>query len=48
MFVSGVHEKAMSSFPSTASEGKTFGYETETLPTFKQALEVWRANAAKY
>jgi hypothetical protein len=45
---SGAHAKAMAHFHNAASEGKTLGYESETLPTFKEALERWREEAEKY
>ena len=45
---SGAHAKAMAAFHDAASEGKTIGFESDTLPSFEQALEIWRQQAVKY
>ncbi|MEL7542577.1 MAG: DUF3291 domain-containing protein [Pseudomonadota bacterium] len=43
----GVHADAIAAF-NTFATGKTWGYETDTIPTWEEALVHWRANAVAY
>jgi len=47
-FVSSpVHLKAMKVFPQIAT-GSTIGFEADEIPSWNQALEVWRTQAVNY
>ena len=44
---SGAHLKAMKAFNSIAT-GKTYGYESETLPSWNEAFEILQEKGKKY
>ena len=45
--LSQVHQKAMKIFPKIAT-GSTIGYETYKIPTWNEALLMWRKTAINY
>ena len=45
--LSPVHQKAMKIFPKIAT-GSTIGYETDKVPTWDEALLMWRKTAVNY
>ena len=45
--LSQVHQKAMKIFPKIAT-GSTIGYETDKVPTWDEALLMWRKTAVNY
>ena len=45
--LSPVHQKAMKIFPKIAT-GSTIGYETDKMPTWDEALLMWRKTAVNY
>ena len=45
--LSQVHQKAMKIFPKIAT-GSTIGYETDKMPTWDEALLMWRKTAVNY
>jgi hypothetical protein len=47
-FVSSpLHLKAMKVFPKIAT-GSTIGFEADEIPSWNEALEVWRTQAVNY
>jgi hypothetical protein len=44
---SGIHLKAIKSFRKIAI-GKTYGYESETIPSWKEAFELLERNGKGY
>ena len=45
--LSMIHRKAMKIFPEIAT-GSTIGYETDKMPTWGEALLMWRKTAVNY
>ena len=45
--LSPIHRKAMKIFPKIAT-GSTIGYETDKMPTWGEALLMWRKTAVNY
>ena len=45
--LSPVHQKAMKIFPKIAT-GSTIGYDTDKMPTWDEALLMWRKTAVNY
>ena len=44
---SGVHAKAIRKFPKIAT-GKTFGFDSETIPSWSEIPSLWKANGSYY
>ena len=45
--LSPVHQKAMKIFPKIAT-GSTIGYQTDKMPSWREALLMWRKTAVNY
>ena len=45
---SGAHIKAMKVFKDVASDGKTYGYESDTIPSWEEALVIWEKHGKSY
>jgi hypothetical protein len=45
--LSPIHRKAMKIFPKIAT-GSTIGYEADKMPSWDEALSIWRKSAVNY
>ena len=44
---SGVHAKALAAFPGFAT-GRIYGYESDHMPDWEEALQQWQAHGTEY
>eukprot|EP00543_Licmophora_paradoxa_P002000 CAMPEP_0202458046 /NCGR_PEP_ID=MMETSP1360-20130828/20837_1 /ASSEMBLY_ACC=CAM_ASM_000848 /TAXON_ID=515479 /ORGANISM="Licmophora paradoxa, Strain CCMP2313" /LENGTH=112 /DNA_ID=CAMNT_0049078373 /DNA_START=204 /DNA_END=542 /DNA_ORIENTATION=+ len=42
------HVEAMKAFSRIASRGKVFSYESENIPSWEEAREIWEKNGREY
>jgi len=44
----GIHKKTMKAFSTISKEGKVISYESNTIPTWKEALQLWNSTGEYY